>query len=61
VTQCSDRFPAAVATSCAGWLHRGARSEVPEPEVALIETAGRRKVDLEIVRPGEWLTWQPRK
>lgn len=32
--------------------------EVPDPEGALREAARRRKVAVEIVRPGEWLTWQ---
>lgn len=36
-------------------------SEVANPEAALIEAAARRKVEVEIVRPGEWLTWQARK
>lgn len=33
--------------------------ELPDPEAALIDAAGRRGVDVEIVRPGEWLTWRP--
>ena len=34
--------------------------EFPDPEAALIEAAGKRNVGVEIVRPGEWLTWHPR-
>jgi L-ascorbate metabolism protein UlaG (beta-lactamase superfamily) len=33
--------------------------EVPDPEAALRDAARRRKVGIEIVRPGNWLTWQP--
>jgi L-ascorbate metabolism protein UlaG (beta-lactamase superfamily) len=35
-------------------------SELPDPEAELIEAGRRRHVEIEIVRPGEWLTWQPR-
>jgi L-ascorbate metabolism protein UlaG (beta-lactamase superfamily) len=33
--------------------------EVPHPEAVLRDAARRRKVGIEIVRPGDWLTWQP--
>jgi len=36
-------------------------TEVPDPEGALLEAARKRQVGVEIVRPREWLTWQPRK
>lgn len=35
--------------------------EVPGPEAALLEAAQKRKVGVEIVRPGEWLSWKPTK
>lgn len=35
-------------------------AEVANPEAALLESARRREVGVEIVRPGEWLTWRPR-
>lgn len=35
-------------------------SETADPEAALIEAARARKRNVEIVRPGEWLAWQPR-
>jgi len=35
-------------------------SEVPDPAAALAEAARKRQVAVEIVRPGEWLTWGPR-
>lgn len=34
--------------------------EVAHPEAALIEAARKRNVGVEIVRPGEWVTWKPR-
>jgi L-ascorbate metabolism protein UlaG (beta-lactamase superfamily) len=34
--------------------------EFSHPEAALVEAARRRKMAVEIVRPGEWLTWQGR-
>jgi len=34
--------------------------EVERPLVALAAAARRRKLPLEVVRPGEWLTWRPR-
>jgi L-ascorbate metabolism protein UlaG (beta-lactamase superfamily) len=35
-------------------------SELPDPESALLHAARDRDVGVEIVRPGEWLTWQPK-
>ena len=34
--------------------------EVPDAEALLLAAARRRKVRVELARPGEWLTWQPR-
>lgn len=34
--------------------------EVPDAEALLLAAAKKRKVSVELVRPGEWLTWQPR-
>ncbi|MCP3098648.1 MBL fold metallo-hydrolase [Myxococcus sp. K15C18031901] len=34
--------------------------EVPGVEALLLATARKRKVDVELARPGEWLTWQAR-
>lgn len=34
--------------------------EVPNAEALLLATARKRKVSVELARPGEWLTWQPR-
>ena len=36
-----------------------AYTEVPDAEAALLEAARRRGVGVEIVRPGDWLTWKP--
>jgi L-ascorbate metabolism protein UlaG (beta-lactamase superfamily) len=36
-------------------------TEVPNPEASLLEAARRRNVGVEVVRPGEWVSWQPRK
>ncbi len=33
--------------------------EVPDPAAALAEAARKRQVAVEVVRPGEWLTWGP--
>ncbi len=35
-------------------------AEVPDPEAALLRAARERGVAVEIVRPGDWLTWRPR-
>jgi L-ascorbate metabolism protein UlaG (beta-lactamase superfamily) len=35
--------------------------ELPDPRTALLEVARRRRVAVEIVRPGEWLSWHPRE
>ncbi|MCK8500532.1 MBL fold metallo-hydrolase [Myxococcus fulvus] len=34
--------------------------EVPDAEAQLLAAARARKVDVELARPGEWLTWRPR-
>jgi hypothetical protein len=34
-------------------------AEVPDAEATLLAAARRRGVGVEIVRPGDWLTWQP--
>jgi L-ascorbate metabolism protein UlaG (beta-lactamase superfamily) len=34
--------------------------EVPHAEASLLEAARKRAVAVEIVRPGNWVTWQPR-
>jgi L-ascorbate metabolism protein UlaG (beta-lactamase superfamily) len=34
--------------------------EVPDAEALLLAAARKRKVNVEVARPGEWLTWQPR-
>ena len=34
--------------------------EVPDAEALLLAAARKRKVNVELARPGEWLTWQPR-
>jgi L-ascorbate metabolism protein UlaG (beta-lactamase superfamily) len=34
--------------------------EVPDAEALLLAAARKRKVSVELARPGEWLTWQPR-
>jgi hypothetical protein len=34
--------------------------EVSHPEAALLKVARERRMAVEIVRPGEWLTWQGR-
>ncbi len=44
-----------------GLVEAESYNEVPGAEAALLEAARRRGVDVEIVRPGEWLTWRPRK
>lgn len=36
-------------------------SEVANPEAAMLQAARKRNVAVEVVRPGEWLTWQPRR
>jgi len=36
-----------------------AYTEVPDAEAALLEAARRSGVGVEIVRPGDWLTWKP--
>jgi len=35
-------------------------SELPNPEALLLDAARKRNVAVEVVRPGEWLTWQSR-
>ncbi|WP_394824294.1 MBL fold metallo-hydrolase [Pendulispora albinea] len=35
-------------------------SELPDPEGALLQAARRRNMPVEIVRPGDWLTWKGR-
>ena len=35
-------------------------SEMSHPEIDLLEAARRRKQDIEIVRPGDWVTWTSR-
>lgn len=35
-------------------------SEMPHPEADLLVAARKRTQDIEIVRPGDWLTWKPR-
>ncbi|WP_394833241.1 MBL fold metallo-hydrolase [Pendulispora rubella] len=35
-------------------------SELPDPEGTLLQIARRRNMPVEIVRPGNWLTWQAR-
>ena len=35
-------------------------SEMPHPEADLLAAARKRTQDIEIVRPGDWLTWKPR-
>ncbi|RKH40850.1 MBL fold metallo-hydrolase [Corallococcus sicarius] len=34
--------------------------EVPDAEALLLAAARKRKVNVELARPGEWLTWKPR-
>ncbi|WP_342377381.1 MBL fold metallo-hydrolase [Myxococcus stipitatus] len=34
--------------------------EVPDAEAQLLAAAKKRKVNVELARPGEWLTWKPR-
>ncbi|RKH36045.1 MBL fold metallo-hydrolase [Corallococcus praedator] len=34
--------------------------EVPDAEALLLAAARKRKVNVELARPGEWLSWQPR-
>lgn len=36
-------------------------TEVPDPEAALVLAARKRNVGVEVVRPGDWVTWQPRR
>jgi L-ascorbate metabolism protein UlaG (beta-lactamase superfamily) len=43
-----------------GVVGADAYQEVPDPAAALLAAARRRQVAVEIVRPGEWLTWAPR-
>ena len=35
--------------------------ELPNCEELLVQAAGKRNVDVEIVRPGEWLAWTPNR
>ncbi|QSQ12183.1 MBL fold metallo-hydrolase [Myxococcus landrumensis] len=46
-------------------IHYGVTSsedyrEVPDAEAQLLAAAKKRKVNVELARPGEWLTWKPR-
>ena len=46
-------------------IHYGVRgaegyTEVPQPEIDLLDAARRRRQDVEIVRPGDWVSWKPR-
>jgi L-ascorbate metabolism protein UlaG (beta-lactamase superfamily) len=36
-------------------------TEVPNPEAALMDAARKRGVGVELVRPGDWVTWRPRR
>lgn len=43
-----------------GMVNADSYTEVPDPTGALVEAARKRQVAVEIVRPGEWMTWRAR-